>query len=214
VCVFVVAAAAASCGNSSPTRSSGATTTASSSTSSSSSGGDAGSVAACASCLDGRCSAEKMACDAECYGIQACIDAVCFNLSATGSPDEGACQAYCQGLHPAGKANHLAYVDCAANETPGPDAGTTCLPPCAGAPYDYEQCAAGATAGSCKPDADACTASSDCQAYKTCASACTTFNDCQTCAMGASGGAGEQLFETLQLCIAHACLAEEWVPHF
>jgi hypothetical protein len=155
---------------------------------------------------------EKAACDAECYAVQACIDAICFNLSATNSPDEGACQVYCQGLHPTGKANHLAYVDCVHDETPSPEAGPSCLPPCQGAPRDYEECVAQATAASCK--ADACATSSDCQTYETCASACATFADCQACAQGASGAAGEQAFERLQLCLAQRCLAEEWLPHF
>jgi hypothetical protein len=156
---------------------------------------------------------EKAACDAECWAIQACIDAVCFNLSARSSPDEGACQAYCQGLHPTGKANHLAYVDCANNETPSPEAGASCTPPCLGAPKAYDACVAQASLASCKPEADACAASSDCQTYEACASGCATFADCEACAQSVSGAAGEEVFETLQLCLAHRCLAEEWLPH-
>jgi hypothetical protein len=190
------------------------TSTASSASSSGAGTGGDPTVAECETCLDMKCSIEKAACDADCYAIQGCIDAVCFNLSATGSADEGACQVYCQGQHPAGKANHLAYVNCAAYEPSTPDAGVSCSPPCAGAPYDYEQCVADSSAGSCKAASDACAASSDCTAYQACASACTTFSACEACASSASGMAGEQLFEALQLCLAHHCLAEEWLPHF
>jgi hypothetical protein len=212
-CFVVVPAAFVACnGSTGSGRAAGSSSSTSSTRPGIDGGGDA-ALAACAACLDGKCSMEKAACDAECWALQACIDAVCFNLSATSSPDEGACQVYCQGLHSAGKASHLAYVDCAASETPGPDAGVTCRPPCIGAPDDYDRCVAAATAGSCKAQADACAASSDCQAYEACANACTTLADCQACAQGASG-AGEPLFEALQLCLAHGCFAEEWLPHF
>src|SRR5689334_17738623 len=40
---------------------------------------------ACHTCLATKCGAEQKACDAECLAIQACIDAVCANLSATQS---------------------------------------------------------------------------------------------------------------------------------
>jgi hypothetical protein len=214
-CVSVLLAAFVACKGS--TGATGGAVAMSSSTSSaaasSGAGGDA-SALACATCLDGKCSTEKAACDSECLAIQACIDAVCFNLSATSSPDEGKCQAYCQGMHPTGKANHLAYVDCAHNETPSPEAGVGCIPPCVGAPKDYEECVAQASAASCKPQADACAGSSDCQAYEACASGCATFAECQACAQTTSGTAGEPIFVTLQLCVAHHCLAEEWLPHF
>ncbi len=130
---------------------------------------------------------------------------MCWNLSALAAPDEGACQLHCQSLHPAGKQLHLAWVDCASSGG--------CQPPCAGYPYDYDQCVAAQNAGPCQPARDACTASNtDCQLYQACAAACTTFPDCALCAEGPGPAAGEALYEAYQLCLDTACFAQGWLP--
>jgi hypothetical protein len=205
--------AAAGCGDEAPlttgsTGTGGAGTggmgASSSTTSSTGVGGD--SSIACAMCLDKKCAAEEAACDMECHALQACIDSVCFNLSANGFMDEGACYVHCQDLHMSAKAAHLAVVNCA---NAGP-----CNPPCAGAPYDFDQCEMRTQSGSCKSDYAACIDSPDCLAYKACVSTCTTLNDCLGCASGASGSAGEALYEAYQFCVSQSCIAEEWVPHF
>jgi hypothetical protein len=161
-------------------------------------------VGQCESCLSTACATEKAACTADCYAIQACLDTVCTNLSATGSPDEGACQVYCQSQHPAGKQPHLDWVNCVAS-------AASCSPPCAGPPYDYEQCAASETAGACKSKSDACVASMDCQTYKACVGACTSATACEACSAGASGMAGYTLYGDLQLCIDQTCLPLYWL---
>ncbi len=184
----------------------GATTSDTSGTTTTSSTSSDPEVAQCESCLDTMCSSQKAACSSDCFAIQACLDAVCSNLSATGASTEGDCQTYCEGLHPNGKQQLIDWVNCAN--------GGVCMPPCSGAPYDYEQCVAAQTAGACKSANDACSASSDCTAYKTCAGACTTSTDCQNCAMGTSGMNGLMLYEAFTLCVAQTCLAEEWLPHF
>jgi len=188
-------------------------------------GGADPTVAECATCLDAECAAEKAACGADCYAIQACLDSVCFNLSATGASDEGACQVYCQSLSPNGKAAHLAYVNCANGQpealpgvptcgTPGDAGGCTCQPPCAAYSYDYDQCVAAQNAGACQSARAVCLASSDCTAYQTCASGCTTLAACQACAATAGGAAGEKLYQAYQLCLDTTCLAQGWLPHF
>jgi hypothetical protein len=187
-------------------------------------GGSAPTGEACASCLDHECAAEKAACGADCYAIQACLDSVCFNLSAIASADEGLCQRYCQGLHSTGVPAHLAYVNCAYTQPQTVDGGTgdagpidggtiTCLPPCLGYPYDYDLCVAAESAGPCKPALEACDASSECKAYEACAGACTSLAVCQACAV-AGGDAGEALYESYQLCLDRSCLAQGWLPHF
>jgi hypothetical protein len=187
-------------------------------------GGDAASpaVAACATCLDSACAPEKNACGAtsDCVAIQACIDAVCFNLSATASADEGPCQVRCQALHPDGIAQHLAYVNCAQGTTdagtaaPVPDGGvSTCVPPCVGYPYDYDWCVAEQNAGGCQPALAACQASTGCTAYRACAGGCTTLAACEACAASPGGAAGETLYEAYQLCLDTTCLAQGWLPH-
>src|SRR5689334_7887537 len=40
---------------------------------------------ACAACLSMLCSTQLAACDSDCIALQACIDTLCFNLSATAS---------------------------------------------------------------------------------------------------------------------------------
>ena len=212
-----LAAASAACGsNNGPgpghggstttgTTTTGTTTTSTTGTTSSSTTTIDPTTLKCESCLAGACAAEKAACNADCYSIQACLDAVCAHLSATAAATEGACQTYCEGLHPNGKAPLLAYVNCAQ--------GAACEPPCAVAPYDYEQCAAAQTAGACKSASDACAASSDCTSYQACAGACTTDTACEACGMGTSGSAGEKLYESLQLCIDQTCLPLYWLPN-
>jgi hypothetical protein len=164
-------------------------------------GGDP-TVAQCGACLDMQCSMEKAACNADCVAVQACIDAVCSHLSMIGSADEGACQVYCQTLHPAGKDAHLALANCVQ---------TTACAGCAAPPYDYEQCAAAQTAGCCKGAADACASSSDCTSYQACLSSCASASDCEKCGMG-SGAAGLMLYQALQTCIEQTCIAEYWLP--
>jgi hypothetical protein len=176
-----------------------------STSSSSGTGGEDPTSVQCLSCLQTACSTEKTACNADCYAIQACIDAVCDNLSATGATTEGACQAYCEGLHPNGKASLIAYATCT-------NGATNCNPPCAGPPYDYDQCAGAQIAGPCKSAHAACTASSACASYQTCVGACTTDTDCEACGMGTSGAAGQMLYEALELCIDQTCLPLYWVP--
>jgi hypothetical protein len=189
-------------------------------------GGSDPTVAQCAKCLDQKCATEKANCDADCYAIQGCIDAICFHLSELGSTDEGTCQVYCQSLHPNGKLTHIAYVTCAQDEpmpmdmdggSMGPPA--TCVPPCAFYDYDYKQCVAEQSGvpqsnGGCKEAVDACNASSDCKTYVACASTCPNFMACQMCGSGPSGSAGEQLYEAEQRCLDTQCFAQGWLPHF
>ncbi len=188
-------------------------------------GGSDPTGALCATCLRHECAAERAACTADCYAIQACLDTVCFNLSVIGSTDEGTCQVHCQALHPEGLMAHLAYVDCAYAQPQVIDAGTddagpidagsvTCIPPCLGYPYDYDLCVAAENAGGCKAALEACEASSDCKAYFACASTCTTYADCEACAAGTAGDAGESLYEAYQLCLDQVCFAQGWLPHF
>jgi hypothetical protein len=198
-------AAAAGCGSSNGNASGGSGSGASGSGGTTGTGGEDPTSVMCHSCLDTMCATQKAACTGECYAIQACLDALCSSLSASGSSDEGKCQVYCQGLHPTGKQQHLDYVNCAAA---GP-----CTPPCAGAPYDLDQCTAVQLAGTCKAAADSCNGSQDCVTYKACIGACSTFADCQNCAMGTSGQNGLMLDEAVTLCVAQTCLAEEWVPN-
>jgi hypothetical protein len=166
-------------------------------------GSGGGELALCQSCFDGACKAQKAACNADCYGLQACLDAVCFNLSIIGAAaEEGQCQVFCQSLHAVGKQPQLDYVNCVQ--------GTSCDPPCAGPPDDYDRCAAAQIAGPCKAAGAACDASSDCRTYRACASACTTYSDCHACVLATP--AGEATFEAYQLCIDQACLATYWSP--
>jgi len=161
---------------------------------------------ACAACLSSLCSAELAACDSDCIALQACIDTICFNLSATGSVDEGACQVHCQGLHPASKQKHLDVVNCAQSGT--------AQPPCAGYSYDYDQCKMREDAGNCAAKLTACEMSSDCLAYKACASTCKTLTDCLACGSTTSGMAGQMLYADYYTCVETTCIAEGWLPNF
>ena len=156
----------------------------------------------CDTCFSKVCAAEETGCDDECYAIQACLDAVCANLSQTMSTEEGECQVHCQDLHPTGKAAHIAFIDCAR-------AGT-CQPPCLGYPSDYDQCVSAQNTGPCGQALDACSVSADCQSYQDCIGMCTSLSDCLGC--GDDSPVGEQIYEALQLCIEIRCLPEGWLP--
>jgi hypothetical protein len=161
----------------------------------------------CDQCLASRCADEIAACDGDCVGIQACLDAVCVNLSQTQSPDEGTCQVHCQSLHSASKAKHLAVVNCVI--------GSGCQPPCAGYSYDWDQCVAAQSKGACKSALDACNANSDCTAYQACAATCTTYKDCLACSTATSGATmGEQLYEAYWQCVETTCLPDGWLQSF
>jgi hypothetical protein len=192
-------------------------------------GGDDNTVAPCAQCLAQKCSNEIAACDpdggVDCYGIQACIDAVCFGLSMKGlMTEEGKCQVYCQGLHSDAMMAHLNYVNCAYSEQMVGDAGppATCIATgfCAFYSYDYDRCVADQTAGPCKAAFDACNACGDCKQYVQCASNCSTWADCQKCFATPSGAAGMALYEAYQLCVdspqvgSQGCFAQGWLPSF
>jgi hypothetical protein len=131
---------------------------------------------------------------------------VCAHLSSTGSSDEGACQVQCQQLHFGAKQAHLAVVNCAQQ-------AAQCMPPCAGYSYDWDQCVAKETTGTCKPQLDACNASTDCQTYQGCASSCTTNAECQACASTPAGKAGRDLLEAYWQCVETTCLVEGWLPN-
>jgi hypothetical protein len=204
----------AACGSGGASGAGGASTSSTGASPSDAGADDAATLAACEACVATECQAESAACTADCFGIQACIDAICFNLSATSAPTEGDCQVYCQSLHSAGRAAHLAWVECATTQAPSPDGGGSCLPPCHGAPSDYDTCAAAATAGTCASAAAACSASKDCTSYVSCAAACTSATECLACAQSSTGAAGEPYYEALQLCVAQECLALEWLPHY
>ena len=157
----------------------------------------------CQGCLYAACGGQLALCDADCTSIQACLDSTCANLSALASPDEVTCQAYCQSLHPKGKAAHVALVSCVAS--------SACQPPCNGYSIDYDACVAAQNTGLCANALVACTASSDCQAFKTCVTSCATFADCQRCAT--NHAAGEALFEAYEWCVERSCLTLGWLPH-
>jgi len=165
--------------------------------------GTGGHFASCKTCLDTTCATELSACDTECIAIQACLDAVCFNLSAIAAPDEGKCQVHCQMLHAGAKAAHKAVVDCVQF--------SSCQPPCAGYSFDYDACVAQVTAGSCKPSVDACTASADCTAYDACISSCTTLAECLACASVPGGDTGLSLYTASQACVETLCIAPGWL---
>ena len=163
----------------------------------------------CHACMAKKCAAELAACDDECIAIQACLDSVCFHLSATGATDEGACQAYCQGLHFAGKRKHLAVVNCAISTAGAKDG---CRPPCAGDSFDFDQCHAYVDSCTCKPELDACGADQDCTHYQLCSASCGTSLACSECSNDASGKKGRALFERYWACVEQTCLLQAWIP--
>jgi hypothetical protein len=156
----------------------------------------------CMGCLSQQCGAQLAACDAECLNIQACLDAYCENLSATGSPDEVDCQVYCQSQHPTGKQAHVALVSCIQ--------ATTCQPPCSGYSIDYRECVSAQNTSTCAGALASC--DKGCTDYEACTGGCTTWAACQACAAGASG-ASEKLYEAYQRCLEETCIAEAWLPH-
>jgi hypothetical protein len=176
----------------------------SSSTATSSSTGMNVTWSMCDGCLETTCAAQEAACDGECLAIQACLETVCFNLSAIGAAaDEGQCQTKCQGEHPDGTASHLALFQCAE--------GAKCSPPCTFYPQDYDLCRAYMTKGACKDADQACKDSSDCQTYKDCVSICKTIKECIACDDTPSGLAGRKVLEAYELCVAGECTAEAWL---
>jgi hypothetical protein len=157
---------------------------------------------ACAACLGQQCAAEEAACDAECLGIEACVQSLCANLSLIASPDEGACQVHCQTLHPAGKTHQLAVLNCAA--------GANCAP-CSSYPFDYDACVASASGADCAASLASCQGSSDCQSYRDCLSTCTTLSGCLACSSTPSGQAGAALLAPYEQCLAGKCIAQAWL---
>ena len=113
----------------------------------------------------------------------------------------------CQQLHFSSKQKHLDVVNCA-------QGASQCMPPCAFYSFDWDQCVAAETAGTCKPALDACNASTDCQTYQACAAACTTNVACQACGSTPEGKAGRALYEAYWQCVESTCLVESWLPSF
>jgi hypothetical protein len=157
----------------------------------------------CQGCLAEACLPELAVCGADCIAIQACLDSYCVNLSASASPDEVTCQAYCQGLHPNGKQAHVAVASCVE--------ASMCQPPCNGYSIDYDACQGAVNTGTCATASAACMASSDCQAFKACTSGCTSWSACEAC--GKSHPSGEMLFEAYNECVEGICLTLGWLPH-
>ena len=158
----------------------------------------------CDECLATTCAAEEAACDGECKALQACIETVCFNLSAIGNlADEGKCQVKCQNDHADGKTAHTALVYCAES--------AKCSPPCTFYPQDYDMCRTFMDKGACKDAKQACKDSSDCATYNDCVFACSTLSGCLACDDTPSGLAGRKLLEAYELCISDECIAESWL---
>ncbi len=185
-------------------------------------------ISTCVGCLDEQCYPEMYACDqADCASLQGCLDTYCLNLSAIGSPDEDACQAFCQGEHAAAKNPHIALVACVEATTcstltcfdnpiaSAPDA-QVCFnqPPCFSYSIDYRHCVNqqnDPATGPCKDLLAACANSPDCKSYQTCLAGCTSWTACQKCA--SDHAQGEMLLEQYQTCVEKTCLAEGWLPH-
>jgi hypothetical protein len=167
----------------------------------------------CLGCLSDACTPELAACDEDCIGIQACLDARCTSLSAKASPDETACQLYCESLYPSAKVQALANLAHCIQTT-------HCFPPCFDYPFDFKQCGLHQDTGACSDAKAACTADPNCTAYQACASKCASWGACQACATtpGLGAGApdpalGEALFESYRRCIERTCIAPGWVVH-
>ncbi len=189
-------------GGSTSTSTSSSTST--SATASSTSTGMSATWSECDTCLATTCAAEEAACNSECLAVQACIETVCPNLSATGSPEEGQCQKKCQGEYPDGSVSHLALVNCVID--------AACSPPCTFFPQDNDLCRAFMTKGACKDANQACKDSLDCQNYKDCVSTCKTLAECISCDNTPAGLAGRKVLEAYELCVAGECMAEAWLP--
>jgi hypothetical protein len=165
---------------------------------------EAGPWSACDECLDEECAGPLAACDADCQAIEACIQMVCANLSAIGSPDEGPCQVHCQSLHPGAKEPHLAVANCAID--------APCLGPCQFFPTDYDACRAFMTKGDCAGAFAACNGSVACSNYRDCVFTCKTVGACLACDDTPEGAEGRELLEVYERCIASECIAEAWLP--
>jgi hypothetical protein len=167
-------------------------------------------TSSCVGCLAQACAPQLAACDQDCFRIQACLDTYCINLSTIASPDEVACQAWCQSQYSAAKNAHVALVGCVQS--------SMCQPPCAGYSIDYRHCTSledappgsDAPAGPCYDKAMACTGG-DCLAYKNCINACTTWASCQVCRQQHPVGVVQ--FEDHQRCLYPACFLQGWLPH-
>jgi len=164
---------------------------------------EAGPWNACDGCLDMKCAPELAACGPDCVGIEGCLEELCVSLSAIGSPDEGKCQATCQGQFPGGKEAHIAVVDCAIK--------ATCRPPCEAYPKDYNGCRAFMNNGDCAGELAACEASADCLSYRTCVSSCSSLAACMNCGNTVEGTAGRKLLLAYEICIASECMSESWL---
>jgi hypothetical protein len=172
------------------------------------SGGGSDTWPGCHTCLQTACKAEITACGTGCADLQGCLDTYCATLSATGSSDEGACQVYCQQQFAASKQPHIDLVNCAQG------AMSTCMPPCAFAPYDFEQCIAHAAATTCKTQLAACDGEPKCVAFRTCVSTCTTAAGCEACGASADGKVGAAVDQAYWKCVAGECTVEAWLPQF
>lgn len=163
----------------------------------------------CHTCLQTQCATEIAACDSECIALQACLDSVCLALSAQDASDEeGKCQVYCQSLHAGAKQKHINLVNCTISTA---YAGG-CMPPCALATYDWDQCRADADANACKSELAACNGDADCKAYNACAGSCASAADCEACGTAGNGAAGLALAEAYFACVEKSCLPEFWLP--
>jgi hypothetical protein len=157
----------------------------------------------CVGCLAQACAPQLATCDDDCFAVQACLDAYCVNLSTIASPDEVACQAWCQSQHPAGRGTHVALVGCVQS--------SMCQPPCYGYSIDYRHCTTLEDDPVAGPCAGVASCTGDCVAYKNCIGGCTTWASCQQCAQ--QHPAGEAQLEMHQLCLEKACLLQGWLPH-
>lgn len=158
----------------------------------------------CDECLETECASAEEACGAECQAIEACIESLCANLSASGSSDEGKCQVQCQNEHPDGTAQHLALVECSI--------ASPCKPPCVPYPQDYEGCRAFMDQGDCAGARAACQNSANCDLYRDCASLCTSLQACLACDDSPEGLEGKAILEAYEQCIASECTTESWLP--
>ena len=162
----------------------------------------------CDECLDSTCAEALSACGDDCIAIEACVQMVCGNLSATGSADEGPCQVQCQNAHSAAKQPHLDVVYCAEG------ASSTCFPPCTPFPQDYDACRAFMIAGDCFATALACDDAPECNAYRDCIGTCSSLDECLACDDDEEGQLGRAYLELHEQCIAAECIAEAWLPNF
>lgn len=164
---------------------------------------------ACHACLQTECATELAACDAECVAIQACLDTVCQGLSAAGNAvEEGKCQVACQAKHFGSKQKHIDVVNCAQQSL------LNCAPPCAAAPYDWEQCVDHAAENQCKDAQTACTSDDACTDYIVCVTVCNTAAECVACSDTPAKAAGRALYEAYWACVEDDCLTEYWLPQF